>query len=554
MLYELLTKTNYPKDKTQFLCNSFKHGFDIGYRGPQNVKRKAPNLKLFIGTEIDLWNKVMKEVKEKRYAGPFEKIPFENYIQSPIGLVPKDNGTKTRLIFHLSYPKNTEKSLNANTPKELTTVSYPDFDKAVELCIKCITKAGFCAVGKSDMTSAFRHLGIAKKWWKYLVMKAKSPLDKKTYYFVDKCLPFGASISCSHFQAFSDAIAHIVKVLTGEENINYLDDFFFAAICKLICNNQLSEFLDVCQKVNFPVSMEKTFWATDQLVFLGLLIDTTRRIVSIPLQKIDKARAKLDYIINKKNRKITLRVLEELCGLLNFLGKAIVPGRAFTRRIYAQGIGIKKQHHHLKVTKELKLDLQAWSTFLNSQNVFNRPFFHFDKTIYSLEVDWATDATKNPELGMGGVCESEWFIQQWDEDFLVTYDPSINYLELYALTVGILLWAKRYPNQKITIFCDNMSVVHMVNSNSSTCKNCMVLIRLIILESMLYNVVISVTHIEGKLNLFSDYLSRLKYDQFWKLAKTRGKKMLRKPKSIPEVLWPMEKIWLKESSKKEKEN
>ena len=34
----------------------------------------------------------MKEVEAKHYAGPFKTIPFENFIQSPIGLVPKDNG------------------------------------------------------------------------------------------------------------------------------------------------------------------------------------------------------------------------------------------------------------------------------------------------------------------------------------------------------------------------------------------------------------------------------------------------------------------------------
>ena len=45
----------------------------------------APNLKLTVGNETILWNKVMKEVKAKRYAGPFT----EDFIQSPIGLVPK---------------------------------------------------------------------------------------------------------------------------------------------------------------------------------------------------------------------------------------------------------------------------------------------------------------------------------------------------------------------------------------------------------------------------------------------------------------------------------
>ena len=34
-------------------------------------------------------------------AGPFKKVPFEHFIQSMIGLVPKDNRRAVRLIFHL---------------------------------------------------------------------------------------------------------------------------------------------------------------------------------------------------------------------------------------------------------------------------------------------------------------------------------------------------------------------------------------------------------------------------------------------------------------------
>ena len=51
--------------------------------------------------------------------GLFETIPFENFIQSPIGLVPKAGSDQTRLIFHLSYDFKSEgfKSVNAHTPK-----------------------------------------------------------------------------------------------------------------------------------------------------------------------------------------------------------------------------------------------------------------------------------------------------------------------------------------------------------------------------------------------------------------------------------------------------
>ena len=225
VLEYLLEKSNYDQEKTKSLVQGFRNGFDLGYRNEKNVTRTAPNLKLRIGNLTDIWNKVMAEVKEKRYAGPFKKLPFEeDFIQSPIGLVPKDGGRKTRLIFHLSYPKNTNKSVNANTPKELTSVQYPSFDEAVQLCLG---SGKGCAAGKSDLTAAFRHLPIAKKFWKYLVMKAKSPLDGKWYYFVDKCLPFGASISCALFQAFSNALAHIVRHFTKKRNINYLDDYLF---------------------------------------------------------------------------------------------------------------------------------------------------------------------------------------------------------------------------------------------------------------------------------------------------------------------------------------
>ena len=103
-LKDLLVASKYPMEKTKFLVDSFTNGFSIGYKGDENVRKTSPNLKLRIGNETILWNKMMKEVKEKRFAGPFEKPPFEHFIQSPVGLVPKDDGRKTRLVFSSVIP------------------------------------------------------------------------------------------------------------------------------------------------------------------------------------------------------------------------------------------------------------------------------------------------------------------------------------------------------------------------------------------------------------------------------------------------------------------
>ena len=191
----------------------FKDGFDIGYRGPLDRQDVSDNIPFTVGDEMVLWHKVMDEVKVHRFAGPYEKIPFRNFIQSPIGLVPKA-GNKTRLIFHLSYTfKNGNKSLNYWTPEELSSVHYNDLDSAVRDCIQLMKELGVDAIyfAKSNLKSAFCILGIKPGQRFLLVMKAKDPIMKKWYFFIDKCLPFGASISCAHFQCFSNALRVIVE-------------------------------------------------------------------------------------------------------------------------------------------------------------------------------------------------------------------------------------------------------------------------------------------------------------------------------------------------------
>ena len=539
---KLLELSGYDKLKSDYLINSFETGFDLGYRGPTNIKQNSPNLKFTIGNKTELWNKVMKEVQLKRYAGPFKEIPFENYIQSPIGLVPKDGGKKTRLIFHLSYPRKTSRSVNVNTPENFKKVSYCDFDQAIKICLR---EGRGCYLGKSDFSAAFRHLGIAKKYWKYLVMKAQHPLNNQWYYFIDKCLPFGAAISCAHFQAFSDAVSHIVTFLSKKENVNYLDDFLFADLIKKLCNQQMKIFLFVCDSIKFPVSKEKTFWASTRITFLGLLIDTILQLVCIPLEKIEKAVNLINFFLTKKSKKVTLRQLEQLCGFLNFLGKCVVPGRVFTRRLYAAGKNLTKPNHHLKVTGEMRLDLKMWLEFLKRPDIFCRPFFDFDSTIKATKIDMYTDSSKNPELGMGGICGNEWFMIQWDSEFVNKHDPSINYLELFAVTNAVLKWIDRYQNRRIILFCDNMSVVHMINSTTSKCRNCMMLLRIITLQGLIHNVKISAAHISGKRNRFPDLLSRLKYQEFLRLAAARGILFNRTQVGVSEKIWPMSKVWAK---------
>ena len=64
------------------------------------------------------------------------------------------------------------------------------------------------------------------------------------------------------------------------------------------------------------------------------------------------------------------------------------------------------------------------------------------------------------------------------------------------------------------IFCDNEAVINMVNNNSSTCKNCMVLIHFIVLQCLIHNVKLSAKYVDTKTNEIADSLSRFQQGCF----------------------------------------
>ena len=162
VLEKLLKQSKFDLDKTNYLVNGFKEGFKLHYSGNlKECQRLAPNLKLRVGSKLELWNKVMAEVKLGRFAGPFDKPPLEYFVQSPIGLVPKDKGLKTRFIFHLSYPRSGN-SVNSGTPKELCTVKYPDFDEVVKLCLKDCFKLCLFSIVKLKNQTCPVLLGICR--------------------------------------------------------------------------------------------------------------------------------------------------------------------------------------------------------------------------------------------------------------------------------------------------------------------------------------------------------------------------------------------------------
>ena len=391
------------------------------------------------------------------------------------------------------------------------------------------------------MSMAFRNVPMNKSSWRYLILKAAHPVTGVIYYFVDKCLPFGVSISCAIFQEFSDSIAYLVKHRTNKPLVNYLDDFLFAALCKAICDGQIRVFLDICDTICFPVSLEKTFWGTQLLTFLGLLIDTINQKICIPLDKLEKARTMVAYMLDKRNKKITLLKLQQLTGFLNFLCKCIVPGRAFVRRLYSLASNDKLlPHYHIRINEECRMDMEIWKKFLDDPFIFSRPFMDcFQQS--AEDVDMYSDASGCVTKGFGAYCGPAWTYAQWNGTWMKQANPSIEYLELYAVTIGVLLWIGQFKNSRILLHCDNSSVCEMINNCTSGCKNCMVLIRLMVLECLRHNVKLTAEWVSTGDNGKADALSRFEFQRFRRLGKNMNEDMT----PLPLEIWRIWKIWIK---------
>ena len=119
-------------------------------------------------------------------------------------------------------------------------------------------------------------------------------------------------------------------------------------------------------------------------------------------------------------KKVTLKEVQSLSGLLNFACSVIKPGRAFLRRMIDLTIGIRSPHHLIRLNKEVKGDLKVWLSFLSEFN--DRSFFIDDVCQNSSKLSLYTDASG--ALGFGAIFGSRWCYGKWPQIGLTVILPS----------------------------------------------------------------------------------------------------------------------------------
>ncbi|CAG2191357.1 unnamed protein product [Mytilus edulis] len=314
------------------LIHGLRFGFKLQYSGSRLPVNANNSKSVTIHADL-VREKINKEITLGRMAGPFDHPPLPTLRISPIFLAEKKNGDY-RLIHNLSYPLHN--SVNDFIDEKYCSVQYSGIDDAVRL-VQNIGIAG--KLSKSDVKSAFRLLRVSPSDFDQLGFI----FDGK-YYF-DRCLPQGASISCSLFEKFSTALHWVTELTSGNSNIlHYLDDFLFGGEANSpTCQETLETFKKICSDWGVPLAEDKTVQPTEILTFLGIEFDTLKMEMRLPGEKLTNLKQTLQLFLHSK--KVTLRQLQSLIGLLNFACQVIAPGRAFCRRLIDATCNIRKPHH-----------------------------------------------------------------------------------------------------------------------------------------------------------------------------------------------------------------
>lgn len=498
---------DYPdKSAAIFLARGFEFGFKLHYKGPR-VAMECNNLKSVRQNEQLARQKLKQEVEQGRMAGPFLFKPVSNLRCSPIGLVPKKTGGY-RLITHLSYPSGS--SVNDGIDPAFASVKYSSFDNAVNM-IKKLGKGAL--IGKMDIKSAFRLLPIYPGDFSLLGIKLGS------HYYIDKTAPMGLKISSAAWESFATFLNWVVKQRSGPNNDcvdHYLDDYIFAGSAHSnCCLSLMQQFSLLCQELNVPIATEKTVWPCTCLTYLGYQLNTVTFEIKMPEDKVQNLLNLIEQTVVLK--KVTLKQMQSLTGSLAFCAKAMPSARAFIRRMYAAMSHVKQPYHRIRIGKGIKEDLNMWLQFLTK----------FNGTSYILDADWVsshsiklqTDSAGGAALGCGAYFNGRWCHLTWPEQWVQTdILRDMTYLELVPIALAVYLWREKFSGKRIQFDCDNMAVVHILNSKTAKSERVMVLVRSIVRWSLTHSFHINALHVSSADNGIADSISRKQWQRFKRLA------------------------------------
>ena len=514
-LFESLLEFHPDQNLVKYIVHGLRNGFDIGFTGPHSMSFPK-NLKSADANKDAIRIAIEKEIRRGHTAGPFPTPPFPITHCSPIGAAPKKDGS-VRLIMDLSQPHGS--SINDDISKEEFSFQYSKFDDATDLLMKAGPGSLLC---KLDIKHAYRLLPVRPDQWHLLCYCFEGK------YYVDLVLPFGLRSSGCIFCKFADLVKWIItNHYHIEALVNYSDDFF-AVLAKEIglAKPQLMIIIQAFKDLNIPLAEDKIEGPCLSLIYLGIIINSSRMTIEVPHEKFVEAMTSLNKWHNR--RTCTKRQLKSLIGKLGHISKVVRPGRMFSRRLIDLSTTVDRMHHHITLNKEARADIDWWIEFLPQWIASS--MIPPSRAIRSTDLRLYSDAS---DEGFGATYGNAWIQGAWDTN---QKNLSIDYRELYAIVAATFTWGHTWGGKRILFLTDNEPITKVWDKTSSPSVSIMSLIRPLYLFAACNGFSVSFKHIYGIYNDAADALSRFQMSRFRRSLPTAEESPTIVPNTIPQFI------------------
>ena len=433
-----------------------------------------------------------RECDDLRIVGPFNRNPLSSPLMiSPLNSVPKDDLDERRIIVDLSWPHGSSVNDGISKDHYLGEIIELHYASVTEVCRMAMEVGKGAVIYKRDLRRAYRQVPVDPRDYCYLGYCWE---DK---YFFDTVLCMGqrnAAMACSRTTRAVMYMHH----QKGHLGTSYLDDLIgvsspetgmdaYESLGTLLLDLGLVENL----KKACPPS-------TSQIV-LGVLVDTINGIIAVPDDKMEEIHLLLP--IWKRKRKCNKVDLQSLIGKLQFVSKCVRQSRIFVNRLLDTLRSFSSEKVKISLSKSFKKDINWWCLFMSK---FNGVSYIPPEIWEEPDVLFSTDSCLT---GCGGVCGREYFHRTYPMSILQMEFP-IHKLEMLAVLVAVRFWARQCTGGKIQIFCDNESVVHVLNSGKTKDDFLGSCLREIWLEVSMAGFELRAIHLPGVDNRVADWLSR----------------------------------------------
>ena len=189
------------------------------------------------------------------------------------------------------------------------------------------------------------------------------------------------------------------------------------------------------------------------------------------------------------------------------------PGRAFLCHMIETSMKVWHLHYRIKLNQEFQRDIDWWLHYLPTWNGVS--LLYESHWLTSTECQLFTDAS---DMGFGCYFQGHWCQGKFPDACFQDRLMSINWRELYAITMALAIWGDQFKGKRIPVHCDNTSIVQIMAKCSSKSKSMMVLVCSLTMFNMQYKFDLCLPHIPGVDNGIANALSRFNHDQFWCLV------------------------------------